>query len=193
MRRWLLGVLVAGLLAVVIAVPVLAATSADVTITATPAYIEITNDLGTWTLNGLTGDSTIVENTIYYSNPGGDTTPPSSTVVDGECRFTVTNAAASSVNVDFTVDIGNFTGGSDPMTNGDDGNNGVGTFGAYSWYSGQSYASKVVAKTTASAELIPNIAPAATKKWGAEIETQTDVWTGGSASTATMTISATKT
>ncbi len=193
MRLKLVSVLVALALALLLGVPVYAATSATVTITATPAYIAITNDIATWTLNGITGDSTIVEDTIYYSNPGGDTVAPSVTVVDGECRFEVTNTAGSSVSVDFTVDIGDFGGGSDNSTNSDNGSNGATTFGAYSWYSGMTYASKVVAKVTGSDPMYTvGLAPAGTLKWGAEIETQTNAWTGGSSSTATMTITATK-
>lgn len=168
-----------------------AATSQNVTITSTPSYIAISNDIATWTLNGITGDDVVDIDTIYYSNPLGDTTTPSTTVVDGECRFELTDT--SSVIIDLTVDIGDFTGGSDPMTNSDAGTNGAGVFGAHSWYSGLLYANKVVAKTTGSDDLFNGSAPGdGDIKWGAEVETQTDVWVGGTSSTSTMVITATK-
>lgn len=191
-RGWL-PILVAVVLAIAIALPVMAASSQDVTVTADPAFISVSNAPGTWTLNGLTGDSEIRPNTLYYSNPGGDTTPPSNPVIDGECRFTFTNDAASTVNVDIAVTMGNFSGGDANMTNGDDGTNGATQYGAFSWVSGDAYpALKQIIKTSGSTEVQTGIVPTGTQKWGAEVETQTNDWAGADASTATMTISATE-
>lgn len=150
----------------------------------------ISNTPSTWTLNGITGDGTIEPDTVYYSNPNGDTTTPNSTVVDGDCRFTVTNDG--SIAVDLTVTISDFSGGDANMTNGNTGNNGATSYGAYAWYSGMTYSSKVIAKSSGSSILYSNLAASATLKWGAEIETQTNAWNGGSSSTATMTITATE-
>lgn len=177
----LIGTLIGG------AVPVSAATSQNVTITSLPQYLDISNSPGTWTLNDLTGDGTVLIDTIYYANPLGDTTPPSATVTAGECQFDLTNN--STVDTDITVNVGNFTGGSDPMTNSDDGTNGVGVFGAHSWYAGLTYASKVIAKTAASTLLKDEHTALTNLDWGAEVETQTDAWAGGTSSTSTMTIS----
>ena len=166
--------------------PAKAATSQNVDVEAVPNYLAITNSPSTWTLNGITGSGVVDVDTVYYSNPLGDTTTPSATVVDGECRFTITNS--SSVDIDYFVNCGSFTGGDATMTNSDDGSNGATTYGGYSWYSGMTYSSKVVMKSTGSSALATS-QNGASFKWGAEIETRTNAWTGGSSSNATMTIS----
>ena len=171
------------------ATPTFGATSQDVTVTATPEYIAISNSPSTWTLNGITGSGVIAVDTVYYANPLGDTTTPSATVVDGECRFTITNS--STVAIDLTVNCGNFTGGDANMTNSDTGANGATSYGGYSWYSGMTYSGKVIMKSTGSDVMRDGLAALTDVKWGAEIETQTNAWGGGSSSTATMTISAT--
>lgn len=167
--------------------PAFAATSQNVTITAQPSYLTISNSPGTWTLNDLTGNGYAAVDTVYYSNPLGDTTPPSSTVADGECRFTV-DTTGSSQAVDLLVNCGNFTGITGGMTNSGDGSNGATTFGGYSWYSGMTYSSKVVMKESGSDQLYDELAIDTTLKWGAEIETRTDDWADDSSGTATMTI-----
>ena len=187
MKRIVWVILVAAVLVLGNAVPALADTSENVTVTATPKYIAITNDPDTWTLNGITGTSVIEVDTVYYSNPLGDTTVPSATVATGECRFTMTNA--STVATDMYVNIGDFSGGDANMTNSDDGSNGASSYGAYSWHNGMTYASKVVAKTTGSLVLKDGLVAETDMKWGVEIETQTGAWAGGGASTATMTVS----
>ena len=167
---------------------VFAASSLNVTITAIPTFVAITNDPSTWSINGITGNGFIVSNTVYYANPLGDTTAPAATVADGSCRFTVTNAS-SNVPLDLTVTFGNFSNG-DASTNSNTGSNGATTFGAYSWYSGMTYSNKVVAKTTGSS-LLYDEWTGSTLKWGAEIKTQSNAWTSGTTMTATMTITAT--
>ena len=189
MKRLLISfVLAVALLAVPIA-GALAATD-TVTVTATPSYLGISNAPNTWTLNGITGNSVIESATTYYSNPGGDTTPPSATVAAGECRFTITNT--SSVPTYVVIDIADFTGGSDPMTNSNAGTNGAGVFGAFSWYEGMTYSSKVIAQKTGSDNLTDNLAAGDPLKWGMEILTQSDAWAGGTSSTATITITVTE-
>ena len=67
-----------------IAAPAMAATTAVVTVTGTPAYIAITISPTTYTINSYTGGNSGMNiNTTYYSNPLGGTTSPSATVVDG--------------------------------------------------------------------------------------------------------------
>ena len=193
MRKTLIAILLALALVVIPVGGALAATSADVTVTATPTYISITDSPNTWTLNGITGNGKIRPNTAYYSNPLGDTTAPSATVVDAECRFTVTNAAGSTVSVDLTVTCSDFSGGGANMANSDTGSNGTTSYGAYCWYSGMTYTSKVVVKTSGSSKMYSaGLAAGSSLKWGAEIKTQTDDFTSGTSSTATMTITATE-
>lgn len=172
-------------------IPAFAATTADVTVTAQPAYIAITNTGGNWTTGNLTGDGYIEPNTTYYSNPGGDTIAPSATVVDGECKWTV--ADTSSVIIVLKVTMSNFSGGGDNMTNSNAGTNGATSYGAYAWYSGMTYTNKVIIKASGSDALFTGAAAGdGDIKWGAEIKTQSNPWTSGATSTATMTIAATK-
>jgi hypothetical protein len=179
--------LIAGILVVVMAMVmpnVVFAT--DVTITASPSFLEFGSTPTTWTLNGITGSGKIDENTTYYSNPLGDTTEPSATVADADCYFTWSNN--SSVNIEITVNCGSFTGGDADMTNSNAGTNGATTYGAHSWYSGMTYSGKKIVKSSGSDVLYTTSTPGEDKKWGAEIITRTDTWTGSSNSTATMTI-----
>jgi len=192
MKRLLISFVLAVALLVVPIAGALAATD-TVEVTATPSFVGMSNLPITWTLNNATGSGTgvIEPATTYYANPLGDTTAPAGVdVATGECNFTITNN--SSVDTNVTIDISNFTGGSDEMTNSDLGTNGAGIFGAYSWYDGMTYANKVIAKTTGSAILYPNLPSTTTQlKWGMEVTTQSDAWTGGTSSTATITITVT--
>ena len=191
MKRTIILAIVMSLLLAILPVGLaFAATSADVTVTATPSYIAITNAPITWTINDLgtgseSGKGVIEPDTIYYANPtndADDTVAPSSTVLDAECYFTITNT--SSVPIDITVTWGDFTGGGADMTNSDtDGSNGTTTYGAFSWFSGDAYpGDKVVIKSTGSA-VGKSALSAGSIKWGCEIETRTDVWSSGTSST----------
>lgn len=164
----------------------------DVVITAAPSYVGFSSSPGTWTMNGIDHDGKIDVDTIYYANPDGtdgDTTAPSATVLDAECLFTWVNT--SSVNITVSVHCGNFTGGDAAMTNSNDGTNGATTFGGYSWVSGQTYATdKAIMKDIGDCQVYNTTSPGEDKMWGCEIETRTDPWTGPTASTTTMVISA---
>ena len=191
MKRLLITFILVVALLVLPVSEALAATSAQVTVTAVPGYIEISNSPGTWTINGITGNGYISTNTTYYANPTGDNITPESPVVNGDCRFTLTNN--SSVNCTITVNFSDFTGG-DAMTNGNTGSAGTTTFGAYSYHSGMTtYASdKVISKDTGSDGWSDNLTPAqGTLDWGVEITTRTDDWTSGTSQTSTVTITAT--
>lgn len=171
------------------AVSGIALAAEEVTITATPSYICITNAPGTWTVNEETGTSVIATSTEYWSNPLGDTDSPSDPVVDGECRFTITNT--STVITDLTVNFIHFSDG-DAMQNSGTGSGGVGTFGAYSYCTGMTYSTgKVIADNAGSSAMKEDLAATTDIKWGLSCDTQTDVWTSGVAMTSTATITAT--
>lgn len=189
MKRLLISIALALMLVLSISLPVSADTSQDVTVTATPSYIAIANAPGTWTVNGITGDSKILTSTEYWTNPLGDTTTPSDPVVDGECRFTITNT--SNVLTDLTVNFIDFTGG-DAMTNSGTGSGGSGTFGAYSYCTGMTYSTgKVIADSSGSGPMKEDLAATTNIMWGVSCDTQTDDWSSGSAMTSTVTITAT--
>lgn len=187
MKKYLLSLVLALVLVVSFAMPAFALTSQDVTVTATPSYITITNSPSTWDV-GNTGTK-ILAATTYYSNPLGGTTPPSATVLDTECHFTA-DTTDSSVNTNLTITWGAFTAGGADMTNSDAGTNGATTYGAHCWYSGMTYSSKVIVKAAASDAMKSAHAPGSIK-WGVEILTRTDDWTSGVGSTSTLTITAT--
>lgn len=189
MKRLVVSAILAVALVIVPVSAALATETDTVTVTATPSYLAFTNSPNLWTINGITGNDVIDINTTYYSNPLGDTQSPSVTVADGECQFTISNTSTVITNV--KVDISNFSSGSNPMTNSDAGTNGAGIFGAFTWYSGMTYSAKVIAKTTASSDLKANLDPITGLLWGMEILTQTDAWTGGTSSTALITITMT--
>ena len=187
-----LGVLlIVAMLALSTFTPVLALTSQDITVTATPEFICIANAPATWAINDVaeaTG-KTITVDTLYYSNPLGDTTIPTvGGAVDGECRFTITNT--STVVTDLTVLFPDHAGG-DASTNNDDGENAAGAFGAKSYFTGQIQAEWVVAKNAGSDFGLEDLAATTNIKWGLIYESQTGAWTSGTNMTSTVNIAAT--
>jgi hypothetical protein len=168
-----------------------ALTSQDVNVTATPAFISISNAPGTWTINGITGSGVIAPNTTYYSNPLGDTVSPTvGGVVDGECRFTITNT--STVAIDLTVTFPDHANG-DASTNSNLGTNDTTKFGAKSYFTGQLSGAWVIAKngTPVSGFGYTNLAATTNIKWGLMYISQSNAWTSGTAMTSTVNITAT--
>ena len=189
MKRWLIVVI--ALVVLLVPSTAFAATFQEVTVTATPSFISISNSPGTWAINDVAGagGKTILVDTVYYSNPLGDTTVPSDPVVDGECRFTITNT--SSVAIDLTVNFPDHSGG-DASTNSDLGTNDTTKFGAYSYCTGMTYSTgKVIAKKAASSVMKNALAASTGIKWGLAYESQSNAWTSGTAMTSTVVITAT--
>ena len=86
-RKWFLAIftfmLVIGLV-VGTTVPTYAATTAVVTVTNTTQFVSISNNVSTYNFNATgAAHAGVLPSTTYYSNPGGQTTAPSATVVDG--------------------------------------------------------------------------------------------------------------
>ena len=191
MKKLLLSLVLALVMTFGVALPAYSAAAQEVAVTATPAFIGIANAPSTWAVNdvaGATGKS-IAPDTVYYSNPLGDTTIPSDPVVDGECRFTITNS--SSVITDLTVNFPSHAGG-DASTNSDLGSNAATSFGAYSYCTGMTYSTgKVIAKTTGSAVMKASLVALTNIKWGLTYESQSNAWTSGTNMTSTVTITAT--
>ncbi len=181
--KLILTTLLVLVLSLMATLPVFAADSAEGTATGTPAILDLSYTAGdTWTMNGITGNSRILHDTIYYTNPQGDTTVPSATVQANECYIDLDNQ--SNVSTDVYCDISDFTDG-DAQTNSDDGSNGAGVFGAYTYYEGMTYTNKVVAKTTGSAVLYDSLAADTDLKVGIALENQSDAF--GVATPMTMT------
>jgi len=188
MRRLVISFILAVALLIVPVSGVLAATTAEVTVTAVPSYICIANAPIDWTINGITGSGVIEPSTTYYSNPLGDTTSPTTTgAVDGECRFTITNT--STVATKYTVIFADPVAGD--STNGNTGTAGPTTFGAKTYFTGQASAAWVVAKNAGSDIAYPSLAASTDIKWGLIYASQTDAWASGTSMVSTVTITAT--
>ena len=132
-----------------------AAETATVTVTATGSYISVTNTPNTEALGGVIASSTVWAH--------GST--PADPLEDGECTFTFTNEAASSVNVNVTIKMADMTGGVG-WTNADAETAGADIFYMMAGASGVAHSAMVLAKeSSAYNTLISNLAPSATKKW----------------------------
>lgn len=200
MKKILIGLMIAVLLTLGLVAPAMAAgaLTQDVTVTATPSYISIANTPNTWTLNGVKGDGLIDIDDIYYAIGAAgtaDTTGPGETVLAADCRFALTDT--SSVNITLKVTMEDFSGGSDPMANAESADNGEGTYSAYSYYVGMTYTDKKLVKEVANIGDVTAMYTSTTPGgadigWAVQVETQTDAWSGGTSSTATLTITAAK-
>ena len=163
----------------------LAASTASITVTNTPQFLSMTNNVSTYNFNATgAAHAGVLPSTTYYSNPGGQTTAPSSTVVDGECAFQITDASSVAIDIVFTAS--NMATGSDNSTNGNTGTAGATSYGAYTYVSGVLLSSKVVCQSSASATGISNLGASATKYWGLQINEQTGAWTGATPATFTL-------
>jgi len=191
-KKLLIAVMLVLALVLVPVTPAFADTSQEVSVTATPAFIGIANAPDNWTVNDIVGVGTkgvMAVDTVYYSNPLGDCDVPSDPVVDGECRFTITNT--STVITDLTVNFPDHAGG-DASTNSDLGTNDTTKFGAYVYCTGMTYSSgKVVCKKAGSAAMKEDLAATTDIKWGITYESQSDAWTSPTPMTSTVTITAT--
>lgn len=191
-RKWLLVIATAMMIVgALVPMSALAATTAVVTVTGTPSYIAITIAPTTFTINSLTGNSGMLINTTYYTNPLGDTTSPSATVVDGECEFTVTNTA--NIVTDLTGNMSDGSGGSNPMTNVNGATPGAASYSAYAYWSGETFSAKVLLKSSGSAtgNFKSSLGATTNIKVGFQFATETGAWSGGVGSTYTLTITST--
>ena len=194
MKRALISVLMALVLVIAPAIGANAASTATVTVTAVPSFLDISVAPTTWTINGIDGNGTIATNTVYYANPAGssgDVTAPNATIVDGDCQFTATNSSTVPVNI--AINMSDFSGGN-AMTNNGTGysTNGATTYGASVYVSGLAWpGGAVTAAASSSSNSITSLAASGTKKFGVAIKTRTDAWTAGTSLTSTITLTAT--
>jgi len=195
MRRILVAILLALALVVVPVMPAFAATFDDITVTATPSYISIDIAQNTWTINGIDGSGKLAIATTYYSNAtgaSGDVTPPSATVVDGECYFTMTNTSTVTTNI--TLNMPHFVSG-DAMQNTDTGytTNGANAFGASTYISGSAWpGGAVIAKNAASAAMKTGLTAGTSLLFGIAIKTQSGAWASGTSMTSAVLVTATE-
>ena len=193
MKKTILAILMAVALIVIPVGNALAASSVDVTVTASPAVISLTVLPTTWDINDeVAGDGLVRINTTYYANPTGDETAPNNPVVDGDCRFTFTNDGT--VNIDIACDFADFTSG-DAMQNSEGGYtvNGANDFGASGYASGAAWPGGAVDfLSTGSAEFIDDLAVSGTIMWGAAILMQSGDFVSAVTMDSTITCTATE-
>ena len=205
MRRLIVVVLAVLAMVIGMAVPAMALTTVDVTITAQPAYIVVTQAQTTWVLNGIDGDGAtpkffIIPNDTYYANPAGangDGTPPSATVLNTECYFDLVTTG-STLPLDLTVNCSDFAGGGAAMTNSGNSTIGPTAYVGYCWGEGATYATigagnRTLMLTAASGKMKSGLTETASWHWGADIATQANAWAVGGNSTAHMILTATAT
>lgn len=191
MKRLLLSVILALVLVLSTALPVFAATSDDVVVTATPEYIAITVAPDTYDIGGTS--AVILIATTYYACglAGDETTPPGATVNDADCEFTITNTAT--VDIDITINFPHFASG-DAMQNSGGGYTDAeaGEFGCSGYASGVSWpAGSVIFDNTGSSVFINALGATTDIKFGWALKTQSDVWTSGTPMTSTVNVAAT--
>jgi type 1 fimbria pilin len=155
MKRWLI-VLIA---LVVLLVPptAFAATFAEVTITATPTFISITNDTPSWALG------TVSDNNTNFWWKGA---PPTFPLDDTKCTATITNDGSVSVNI--AIKGTDFTGGVKwTLVTGVPG---VQEVRVTTWKSGDAEIAGINL-TTSDQPFITPLAATATKKWEMRLTT----------------------
>lgn len=178
MKRNILIVLalMAMIASLLIASPVLAATSADVTITATPEYLAITVTDGgtnTWAI-GAVAEST----TKWYTSAGAAMSEPA---VDGDGKITVTNAGSISENI--KLHGHNFTGGVGWTISGTAVGENIVVIGAFK--TGDANKAAVLKLTTSDQEYTHDLASTAHIHGGLYLDTGT--FTDGTAKSTTIT------
>lgn len=181
MKRILITLLLVLTLVLTQAIPALAATTADVTITATPEYLSITvsNSPNTWAIGA------IAEATTVYWTP--DDLVPAEPLVDGDMHETITNAG--SVTSDVTVQCADFTGGVGWTLSADE-TPAANEVNLRAGITGMANLAAMIQVVNAPAELIDSLTALGTKKFCLILETGT--FGDGDAKSGTLTLTIAK-
>ena len=179
MRRILIALCLVLLIISIMTVPAFAATTADVTITATPTYIAMTisNSPNTWAIG------VVVHDTMYYWTADG--LVPAEPLVDGDMKETITNTG--SVTEDIDVKCANFTGGVGWTLSADE-TPGANEVNLRAGITGMANMAAMVQVTNVDAEIIADLTSTGTKKVCLILETGT--FTDGVAKSGTLTYTA---
>ena len=160
-------------------VAAMAGTTADVTITATPEFLSITNDTGNWTIGAIAEAAT-----VYFT---ADSLVPAEPLVDGDMKGTITNGG--SVVSDVDIKCANFTGGVGWTLSADD-SPGANEVNLRAGITGMANLAAMIQVVNADTELIDSLAAAGTMKWCMILEAGT--FTDGVAKTGTTTLTISK-
>jgi len=172
-RKLLVSLALALMLVLSFSMPVFAQSTTDVTVTATPTYLSISNTPTTEALGMLAASSTT----------WAIGTAPADPLVDAGCTFTVTNDGNVAENIAITAT--DFTGGVGWTLASAVGSN---TVVMKAGKSGDAHSAMVVVATTGGANFISALAASATKKW--EFNLSTGTFTDGVAKSSTITLTA---
>ena len=178
--RLIVPIFIALVLVIGTTIPVAAATTADVTITATPTYIAITisNSPNTWAIG------TVAENTTYWWTAAG-TAPDPEPFEDADMKETLTNAGSVAIDVD--VKCADFTGGVGWNISADD-SPAADEASVRAGITGTANAAAMVQVINTDNEIIGTLAASGTKKICLSLETGT--FGDGVAKSATLTYTA---
>ena len=178
MKRFIISVILAISLVVVPASGALALTSQNVTITATPSYLSISNDPATWVMGNVS------ESTVYWSN---DVEPVTTVNGTTDCNYTVTNDGSVTANISITGN--NFTGGTPWTLAASTGSNQVILKAAID---GAAVEAGFVTLLDGAENLafVSSLAGSGTTKWLLKLETGTFADTAAKSGTVTLTATA---
>ena len=181
MKKLFFTILLVMVLTVSMAVPALAATTQDVTITATPTYIALTNDTATWAVGTVT-----ISTTYWWSHDGA---APDEPFTDGECKAIITNTGSVAEDIDIHCHAA--TGGAGWAISADD-SPADDEFSLRSGISGMANEAAMLQTVLAPADLKTNLAASAHVHWLMELETGT-AFSDGVAKEIIVTLTATAT
>jgi len=168
-------------LAVSSVMPVMAATTQDVTITATPTYIALTNSEATWAVGVVTAS------TAYWWT-ADDNAPDPEPFEAADMKSTITNTG--SVAEDIDIKVAAFTGGDGWAISTDD-SPAEGEISIRAGVTGTTNEAGMVQVITTDNELTGSLAAAGTIKWCMEMETPAS-FTDGAEKTGVVTLTATQ-
>jgi hypothetical protein len=179
MKLKILGSLILAIVTVLaMTIPTYAATTADVTVSATPEYLALTNDSGNWAIG------TVQENTLYHFT--ADSLIVAEPLVNGDMKGTLTNAG--SVTSDIAIHGHNFTGGVGWTLSADNtpGENEVAIRAGITGMANRAAMIQVISTDT---DLKTSLSAAGTIMWSMELLTGTFTDGVAKSSTVTLTIS----
>ena len=181
MKKAILSIVLALMLLVVFAVPIFADTTQDVTITATPTYIALTNSEASWPVG------TVIASTAYWWTADGNAPAPEPFEAD-DMKSTITNTG--SVAEDIDIKVAAFTGG-DGWTISTDDTPVEGEISIRAGVTATENEAAMVQVITTDTELTGSLASLGTIKWCMEMETPAS-FTDGVLKTGIVTLTATQ-
>ena len=179
MKRILVTILLALSMIASMAIPALAATTQDVTVTATPTYIALTNDDADWVIGA------VVINTKYWWTTDGNAPAPEPFEA-ADMIATITNTGSVSEDVD--VKAAAFTGGVGWALSADD-TPAADEVAVYAAITGCANEAAMIRLTVADQELKDALAAAGTVKWCMKLLTAS-AFGDGVAKSGTITLTA---